>query len=163
MTGYKTVVGMVNGMMEEMKITVPVALHLDHGSYEGCLKCLHFLCHGQDCLCPLQIVDIELTYCIMTCLCLLCAWEKSGTMCDKPLHVSGENGLSLVSGKGYGAIVTRILSKREQEIWSMLIIMPSIMAFTILYMSADLHRIISIPHAAGFLPTDEQGIIRRGT
>ena len=36
-----------------------------------------------------------------------CAWEKSGTMCDKPLHVSGENGLSLVSGKGYGAIVTR--------------------------------------------------------
>ncbi len=40
MTGYKTVVGMVNGMMEEMKITVPVALHLDHGSYEGCLKCI---------------------------------------------------------------------------------------------------------------------------
>lgn len=40
MTGYKTVVGMVNGMMEELKITVPVALHLDHGSYEGCLKCV---------------------------------------------------------------------------------------------------------------------------
>ena len=40
MTGYKTVVGMVNGMMEELKITVPVALHLDHGSYEGCLKCI---------------------------------------------------------------------------------------------------------------------------
>ena len=40
MTGYKTVVGMVNGMLEELKITVPVALHLDHGSYEGCLKCI---------------------------------------------------------------------------------------------------------------------------
>lgn len=40
MAGYKTVVGMVNGMMEEMGITVPVALHLDHGSYEGCLKCI---------------------------------------------------------------------------------------------------------------------------
>ena len=40
MTGYKTVVGMVNGMMEELKITVPVALHLDHGSYDGCLKCI---------------------------------------------------------------------------------------------------------------------------
>ena len=38
MTGYKTVVGMVNGMLEELNITVPVALHLDHGSYEGCLK-----------------------------------------------------------------------------------------------------------------------------
>ena len=35
MTGYKTVVGMVNGMLEELGITVPVALHLDHGSYEG--------------------------------------------------------------------------------------------------------------------------------
>ena len=33
MTGYKTVVGMVNGMMEELNITVPVALHLDHGSF----------------------------------------------------------------------------------------------------------------------------------
>lgn len=40
MTGYKTVVGMVNGMMEEMNITVPVALHLDHGGYEGCIKCV---------------------------------------------------------------------------------------------------------------------------
>lgn len=40
MTGYKTVVGMVNGMLEELNITVPVALHLDHGSYEGCQKCI---------------------------------------------------------------------------------------------------------------------------
>lgn len=40
MTGYKTVVGMVNGMLEELNITVPVALHLDHGSYEGCKKCI---------------------------------------------------------------------------------------------------------------------------
>ena len=40
MAGYKTVVGMVNGMMEELNITVPVALHLDHGSYDGCLKCV---------------------------------------------------------------------------------------------------------------------------
>ena len=40
MCGDKTVVGMVNGMLEELKITVPVALHLDHGSYEGCLKCV---------------------------------------------------------------------------------------------------------------------------
>ena len=40
MTGYKTVVGMVNGMMEELNITVPVALHLDHGSFDGCLKCI---------------------------------------------------------------------------------------------------------------------------
>ena len=40
MCGYKTVVGMVNGMLEEMGITVPVALHLDHGSYEGALKCI---------------------------------------------------------------------------------------------------------------------------
>ena len=40
MTGYKTVVGMVNGMLEELNITVPVALHLDHGSYDGCYKCL---------------------------------------------------------------------------------------------------------------------------
>jgi len=38
MGGYKTVVGMVNGMLEELKITVPVALHLDHGSYDGALK-----------------------------------------------------------------------------------------------------------------------------
>nr|WP_330387885.1 class II fructose-1,6-bisphosphate aldolase [Anaerobium acetethylicum] len=40
MTGYKTIVGMVNGMLEEMNITVPVALHLDHGSFEGCMKCI---------------------------------------------------------------------------------------------------------------------------
>ena len=40
MTGFKTVVGMVEGMLEEMNITVPVALHLDHGSYEGCMKCV---------------------------------------------------------------------------------------------------------------------------
>lgn len=40
MCGYKTVVGMVNGMLEELKITVPVALHLDHGSYEASLKCI---------------------------------------------------------------------------------------------------------------------------
>ena len=40
MGGYKTVVGMVNGMLEELKITVPVALHLDHGTYDGCLKCV---------------------------------------------------------------------------------------------------------------------------
>lgn len=38
MGGYKTVVGMVNGMLEELKITVPVSLHLDHGSYEASLK-----------------------------------------------------------------------------------------------------------------------------
>lgn len=38
MGGYKTIVGMVNGMLEELNITVPVALHLDHGSYEGALK-----------------------------------------------------------------------------------------------------------------------------
>ncbi len=40
MTGYKTVAAMVKAMMEELGITVPVALHLDHGSYEGCLKCV---------------------------------------------------------------------------------------------------------------------------
>ncbi len=40
MGGYKTIVGMVNGMMEEQNITVPVALHLDHGSYEHCYKCM---------------------------------------------------------------------------------------------------------------------------
>ncbi len=40
MCGYKTVVGMVKGMLEELKITVDVALHLDHGSYEGALKCI---------------------------------------------------------------------------------------------------------------------------
>ncbi len=40
MCGYKTVAAMVNAIMEELKITVPVALHLDHGSYEGALKCI---------------------------------------------------------------------------------------------------------------------------
>jgi fructose-bisphosphate aldolase class II len=40
MTGYKTIVGMVNGMLDELNISVPVALHLDHGSYEGCYKCI---------------------------------------------------------------------------------------------------------------------------
>ena len=40
MCGYKTVVGMVNGMLEELNITVPVALHLDHGSYEGAKACI---------------------------------------------------------------------------------------------------------------------------
>lgn len=40
MGGYKTIVGMVNGMIEELKITVPVALHLDHGSFDGAVKCI---------------------------------------------------------------------------------------------------------------------------
>lgn len=40
MTGYKTVVGMVKGMLEELNITVPVAIHLDHGSFDGCMKCI---------------------------------------------------------------------------------------------------------------------------
>ena len=40
MCGFKTVVGMVNGMLEELNITVPVALHLDHGTSEGAKKCL---------------------------------------------------------------------------------------------------------------------------
>ncbi len=40
MTGYKTVAAMVKAMLEEIKITVPVALHLDHGSYDGCLGCI---------------------------------------------------------------------------------------------------------------------------
>ena len=40
MTGYKTVSAMVKAMIDELKITVPVALHLDHGSYEGALKCI---------------------------------------------------------------------------------------------------------------------------
>ena len=40
MCGYKTVVGMVNGMLEELNITVTVALHLDHGSYEGAKACI---------------------------------------------------------------------------------------------------------------------------
>jgi fructose-bisphosphate aldolase class II len=40
MCGYKTVVGMVTAMLEELNITVPVALHLDHGSYEGAKACI---------------------------------------------------------------------------------------------------------------------------
>ncbi len=40
MGGVKTVVGMVNGLLEELNITVPVALHLDHGSYEFAIECL---------------------------------------------------------------------------------------------------------------------------
>ncbi|MDY6045519.1 MAG: class II fructose-1,6-bisphosphate aldolase [Anaerobutyricum sp.] len=40
MCGYKTIVGMVNGMLEELNITVPVALHLDHGSYAGAKACI---------------------------------------------------------------------------------------------------------------------------
>ena len=40
MCGYKTVVGMVEGMLEGLGITVPVALHLDHGSYEGAKACI---------------------------------------------------------------------------------------------------------------------------
>ena len=40
MGGYHAVVGMVNGLIEDLKITVPVAIHLDHGSFEGCYKCI---------------------------------------------------------------------------------------------------------------------------
>lgn len=40
MCGFTTVVGMVNGMINELGITVPVALHLDHGTYEGAFKCI---------------------------------------------------------------------------------------------------------------------------
>ena len=40
MTGFKTVSAMVKAMIEEMNITVPVALHLDHGTYDGCYKCI---------------------------------------------------------------------------------------------------------------------------
>ena len=40
MCGFKTVADMVKAMIEELNITVPVALHLDHGSYEGCYKCI---------------------------------------------------------------------------------------------------------------------------
>ncbi len=40
MGGYHAVVGMVNGLLQDMNITVPVALHLDHGSFEGCYKCI---------------------------------------------------------------------------------------------------------------------------
>ena len=40
MTGFKTVAAMVEAIMEELNITVPVALHLDHGTYDGCYKCI---------------------------------------------------------------------------------------------------------------------------
>ena len=40
MTGFKTVAAMVKAMDEELGITVPVALHLDHGTYDGCYKCI---------------------------------------------------------------------------------------------------------------------------
>ncbi|MBQ1377601.1 MAG: ketose-bisphosphate aldolase, partial [Lachnospiraceae bacterium] len=40
MTGFKTVTAMVKAMIEELNITVPVALHLDHGTYDGCYKCI---------------------------------------------------------------------------------------------------------------------------
>ena len=40
MTGFKTVAAMVKAMIEELNITVPVALHLDHGTYDGCYKCI---------------------------------------------------------------------------------------------------------------------------
>lgn len=41
MGGYKTIVGMVNGMIEELNITVPVSVHLDHGSFEGAKKAMN--------------------------------------------------------------------------------------------------------------------------
>lgn len=40
MCGFETIVGMVNGMLDGLNITVPVALHLDHGSYEGAIKAM---------------------------------------------------------------------------------------------------------------------------
>ena len=40
MCGYSTIVGMVEGMIKNLGITVPVALHLDHGSYEAAYKCI---------------------------------------------------------------------------------------------------------------------------
>ena len=40
MCGFKTVADMVKAMIDELGITVPVALHLDHGSYEGAKKCI---------------------------------------------------------------------------------------------------------------------------
>ena len=41
MCGYTTVVGMVKGMINELGITVPVALHLDHGTFEGAKACIN--------------------------------------------------------------------------------------------------------------------------
>ena len=40
MAGFETVAAMVKAMDESLGITVPVALHLDHGTYEGCYKCI---------------------------------------------------------------------------------------------------------------------------
>ena len=40
MCGFKTVADMVKAMIDELNITVPVALHLDHGTYDGCYKCI---------------------------------------------------------------------------------------------------------------------------
>ena len=40
MTGFDTVVGMVNGMLKNLNITVPVAIHLDHGSFDGAKACI---------------------------------------------------------------------------------------------------------------------------
>ena len=40
MSGYNTVVGMIKGMIKDLNITVPVAIHLDHGSFDDCLKCI---------------------------------------------------------------------------------------------------------------------------
>ena len=40
MTGFKTVAAMVSAMIDELNITIPVALHLDHGTYDGCYKCI---------------------------------------------------------------------------------------------------------------------------
>ena len=40
MGGFDVVVGMVNGLLKDLDVTVPVALHLDHGTYDGCYKCL---------------------------------------------------------------------------------------------------------------------------
>ena len=40
MGGYNTAVGMIKGMIKDLNITVPVAIHLDHGSFDDCLKCI---------------------------------------------------------------------------------------------------------------------------
>ena len=40
MTGFDTVAAMVKAMDKSLGITVPVALHLDHGTYDGCYKCI---------------------------------------------------------------------------------------------------------------------------
>ena len=43
MTGFKTVAAMVKAMDESLGITVPVALHLDHGTYEGAKACINYV------------------------------------------------------------------------------------------------------------------------